>query len=616
MRGLRCAPRATRPDNRRPTVREVRVTSVSEFLAAGLRAGGVDRVFGLPGREVDGLVAALTGSRKTPEFVQTRHEESAALMACAHAKLTGRPGCCVAGSGSGVLHLLSGLYDAALDRQPVLALVGQDTALAGGARRPAVDVTQLLGGVSVYFEQVSAPDRMPDALDRALGAALTERGVAALVVPRAVLEAPAPRSWRTEGAGFTTARHRAPLASPGKRDVQRAADVLNAGRRVAVVVGPGAADASGHVVGVAELLGAGVAKTYLARDVLPDDLPYVAGVAGPNGSSVAAALLRDCDTLILAGAEDFDTGLVPESGDRRVVTLDMDAGSSPVGRRMPAAVRVTGDVAAALEALIPLLHRTSERSWRTDVEHAIREWRAEGRSKAHRFFGMAVNPRSVVAELSARLPDRAVVVTDSGSAMDWWTRHLELRNGMRTALSRHLATPGAAVPYAVAARLAFPDRPVIALVGDGALQAGGMNELITVRRHLERLAGLPPTVFCVLNNEDLSRLTWERRKAAGDPRIPATGEVPAVSYAQYARLLGLTGVCCGRPGQVGAVWEDALATRGPMLLEFMVDGDTPPDWAEFDGSAGARAPSLRRGVGGSLRRRLIASTGGLFGGQV
>nr|WP_277349369.1 thiamine pyrophosphate-dependent enzyme [Streptomyces sp. N502] len=226
---------------------------------------------------------------------------------------------------------------------------------------------------------------------------------------------------------------------------------------------------------------------------------------------------------------------------------------------------------------------------------------------------MAINPRSVVAELSARLPDRSVVVTDSGSALDWWSRHLELRNAMRSILSGHLATPGAAVPYAVAARLAFPERPVIALVGDGALQAGGMNELITVRRHLERFAALPPTIFCVFNNEDLSRLTWERRKAAGDPRIPETGEVPAVSYTEYARLLGLPGVRCDRPAQVAAAWEDALAGRGPMLLEFMVDGDTPPDWAEPDGSVGARGPSLRLRAGGSLRRRISAAIGGVFG---
>ncbi len=293
--------------------------------------------------------------------------------------------------------------------------------------------------------------------------------------------------------------------------------------------------------------------------------------------------------------------------------MDAGAESSPVDAETSPVARVTGDVATALDMLIPLLYPKAGRGWRTDVERAIRKWHAEGHAKAHRFFGMAVNPRSVVAALPARLPDRAVVVTDSGSALDWWTRHLELRNGMRTALSGHLATPGAALPYAVAARLAFPERTVIALVGDGALQAGGMNELITVRRHLDRLAGLSPTIFCVFNNEDLSRLTWERRKVAGDPRIPVTGEVPAVSYAQYARLLGLPAVRCDRPGEVGGVWEHALSAHGPMLLEFMVDGDTPPDWAEFHDAAGAGGHSLKQLAGGSLRRRITALIGGLLG---
>ncbi|MBX9397430.1 thiamine pyrophosphate-requiring protein [Streptomyces sp. TRM72054] len=587
------------------------MASVSQFLAARLWAWDVDRVFGLPGRDVDALVTALTEGSETPEFVHVRHEESAALMACAHAKLTGRVGCCLASSGSGALHLLSGLYDAALDRWPVVAVVGQESPPPAGGRRSAIRTHHHFAEVSVYCEPVSDPTVVGGALDRAFEAALSERGVATLIVPSSVLEARAPRGLGADEVA--PVRPSPPPRSPEQRDLRRAADVLNAGSRVAVVVGPGAARASGHVVGVAELLAAGVAKTPPARDILPDDLPYVAGVAGPFGSAVAAALVRDCDTLLLIGAEDFDVGPVPESGARRIVTVDADAESSPEGGDAAPDVRLTGDVATTLEMLIPLLHRKSGRGWRTNVERAIRAWHAEGHAKAHRFFGMAINPRSVVAELSARLPDRSVVITDSGSALDWWSRHLELRNAMRSILSGHLATPGAAVPYAVAARLAFPERPVIALVGDGALQAGGMNELITVRRHLERFAALPPTIFCVFNNEDLSRLTWERRKAAGDPRIPETGEVPAVSYTQYARLLGLPGVRCDRPAQVAAAWEDALAGRGPMLLEFMVDGDTPPDWAEPDGSVGARGPSLRLRAGGSLRRRISAAIGGVFG---
>ncbi|MEU0218645.1 thiamine pyrophosphate-binding protein [Streptomyces sp. NPDC006265] len=467
------------------------MASVCDVVAARLRAWEVDRVFGFPGRDVDALVAALT--RESPEFVQVRHEESAALMACAHAKLTGRVGCCLAPSGIGALHLLGGLYDAALDRVPVLALVGKEPAPADhGKPLRTIGSTDLLAEVSEYCDPVSDPALMGEALDRALGAAVGDRGVATLIVPRTVLEAQAPASSGAEDARAPQLRHPA-LRSPEKRDLVRAAEVLNAGRKVAVVVGRGAVGTCGQVVAVAELVGAAVVKTPSARDVVPDDLPYVAGVAAPRGSAAAAALLRDCDTLLLVEADDFDAASVPETGRSRAVVVGSGAAAAPDGHAEPAVIRVTGDATVTLDA------RPS------------------------------------------------------------------------------------------------PDRPVIALIGDGALQAGGMNELITVRRHLERLADLPPSIFCVLNNEDLSRLTWERRTAAQNPRIPVTGEVPTVPYARYARLLGLPGLCCDRPGRVGAVWEDALAARGPMLLEFMVDGDTPLDWAEpLDGRTSALASGRPR----------------------
>ncbi|MEU0112592.1 thiamine pyrophosphate-binding protein [Streptomyces bobili] len=595
------------------------MTSVSEFIAARLRAWDVDRVFGMPGRDVDPLVAVLDGGPRAPEFLQARNEESAALMACAHAKLTGRLGCCLAPSGPGALRLLSGLYDSALDRQPVVAVVGEEPVPRGaGGRRRSVSAVHLFAQVSEYSELVSDPVLMGDALDRALRAAVSGRGVATLIVSRSVLEAEAPslpRGGEEAGEATSSPLHVRPPMRPLEQQVRHAADILNDGRRTTVIVGPDAAGAADLITQVAERLGAGAAKTPSGRDVLADDLPYVAGVAASFGSAPAASLVRDCDTLLLVGAHDFDTDLLPDTGpSRRIVTIDADSGACPVDEEAFSAVQLTGDVATALEVLLPLLYRETDHRWRAAVERAVRDWRAEGHAKAHRFFGMAVSPRSVVAELSARLPDRAVVVTDSGSALDWWARHLQLRDGMRVALSRRLGTPGAAVPYAVAARLALPERPVIALVGDGALQAGGMNELITVRRHLERLADLPPTIFCVLNNEDLSRLTWTRRQAAADPRIPVTGEVPAVSYAQYAGLLGLPAVRCARPGEVIPVWEKALAARGPMLLEFMVDGDTPPDWVDLgDGIRGDQRPSLRYAAEPSWRRRITASVSARLG---
>ncbi|MHC3475365.1 thiamine pyrophosphate-binding protein [Streptomyces sp. 7R007] len=590
----RLGPRATRgSDGRSASASEdVYVASVCDVVADRLRAWGAERVFGLPGPDVDPLVTALRGGVGRPEFVQARHAESAALMACAHAKFTGRVGCCVTPSGSGIPQLLSGLYDAALDRQPVVALVGHDEPppAGPGSRRRGVPGARLLAEVSQYCEVVTEPALIPDAFDRAFKSALVDRGVATVLVSRAVLEADAPSETPCPGAvDFAP-----PRPEPDAQDVLRAAEILNGGHRVAVVIGQNGAAAAGHAVGVAELLGAGIAKTALARDVLPDGLPGVVGVAALRGSRVAVAVLRECDTLLLVGAEDVDPAVVAPTKLERVISV------SPTVRgacEPSVGARVTGDVVAALDALLPLLRRKGDRAWRADIDRAVEGWRATGRTSAGRFFGGTVNPRSVVAELSARLPDRAVVIPDAGTALDWWTRHLELRTGMRSSLSAALALPGASVPYAVAARLALPERAVVALVGDGALQATGMNELITVRRHLDRLAGMPPLVFCVLNNHDLNRLTWERRRAARDPLLASSDEAPELSYANHARLLGLPAVRCDQPRRVGETWDEVLSCEGPVVAEFVVDPHEPPDrmgdYAE-DG-AGGTLPRIRRG---------------------
>ncbi|GGW15898.1 thiamine pyrophosphate-requiring protein [Streptomyces capoamus] len=566
------------------------MVNMSEVVAARLRHMGVDRVYGTPGLAVDPLVDALRGAPGGPAFVQARGEESAALMACADAKLTGGLGCCVAPPGAGALRLLGGLYDAAADRAPVLALVGADPAPRGTGNR----TVRHLAEVSVYCEEVSGPELAGDALRRAARAAVTDRGVASLVVPRRVLEADLPGAPPGEDGALIPAR---PARRPAADDVRRAAEALCGAARPVIVLGNAGRAAAGAATGVARLLGAGIVTTALARDALPDGLPYLAGVAGPLGSEAAATLLRECDTLLLLGAEDVDPAVLPAPRAGRIVTVDREPGDCPLAAGV-AAVRLTGDVTACLRAVLPLLHRAGQRAWRNRVERLVRDWRADGEARSSRYFGTSVNPRSVVAELSERLPDRSVVVTDSGTALDWWTRHLRLRNGMRSLLSGQLGTPGAAVPYAVAARFAAPDRPVIALVGDGAFQSGGLNELITVRRHLDRLAQLPPLVFCVLNNGDLNRLTWQRRAAARDPLVPPSAEVPALPYAELARLAGLPAVRCDRPRFVASVWAGVLAGRGPVVLEFVVDGEMPPDWAE--------AGTAARGTGRNASRNPLA----------
>ncbi|MFR9793703.1 thiamine pyrophosphate-requiring protein [Streptomyces sp. MB22_4] len=552
------------------------MTQVADYVLQRLTEWGVRRVYGYPGDGINGLLGAFDRAQGTPEFIQTRHEEMAAFMACAHAKFTGEAGCCTATSGPGAIHLLNGLYDAKLDHQPVVAVVGQQKRLSLGTHyQQEVDLERLFADVSEFCQMIVHPGQARHVIDRAFKTALTTRGVATIIIPSDVQEEDAqPSPPKAHGSVFSSVGWSRPRVLPDPDELRKAADVLNEGTKVAMLVGQGAAKAQQEVVEVAELLGAGVAKALLGREVLPDDLPFVTGPIGLLGSKASDDMIQHCDTLLMVGTSFPYAEWLPDEGQARGVEIDIDG--RMIGIRYPMEAHLVGDSKETLRALIPLLRRKEDRRWRERIEKDVREWDDLCDRWAGQHFGGTVNPQAVAAELSSRLPDECVLTADSGSGTNWWARHLKLRQGMRASLSGTLATMGPGTPYAIAARFAYPDRPVIAFVGDGAFQMNGMAEMITVKRYLDRLSGPAPFVFCVFNNQDLNQVTWEQRAMAGDPKYPGSQYIPDVPYAKYAEMLGLKGIYCDKPKKVGKAWDEALASDVPVVLEFKVDNEIAP----------------------------------------
>ncbi|MFF0223945.1 thiamine pyrophosphate-requiring protein [Streptomyces sp. NPDC004629] len=552
------------------------MTLVADYVLERLKEWGIERVYGYPGDGINGLLGAFDRARGNPEFIQTRHEEMAAFMACAHAKFTGEVGCCTATSGPGAVHLLNGLYDAKLDHQPVVAVVGQQRRLSLGAHyQQELPLAQLFADVSDFCQTIVHSGQARHVIDRAFKTALTMRSVATVIIPEDIQEEDAqPSPPKTHGSVFSSVGWSRPRLLPDPDELRKAAAVLNAGTKVAMIVGQGAAHAENEIVETAELLGAGVAKALLGREVLPDDLPFVTGPIGLLGSKASDDMMRNCDTLLMVGTSFPYAEWLPDEGQARGVEIDIDG--RMIGLRYPMDAHLVGDSKETLKALVPLLARKEDRGWRERIEQDVREWDVICQKRAGQHFGGLINPQAVAAELSSRLPDGCILTADSGSGTNWWARHLKLRRGMRASLSGTLATMGPGTPYAIAARFAHPDRPVIAFVGDGAFQMNGMAEMITVKRYLDRLSGPAPFVFCVFNNQDLNQVTWEQRAMAGDPKYPGSQDIPDVPYARYAEMLGLKGIRCDKPRKVGKAWDEALASDVPVVLEFKVDQEIAP----------------------------------------
>jgi pyruvate dehydrogenase (quinone) len=548
--------------------------TVGAHILERLRAHGVRHVYGYPGDGINGILGGFHQHGDEIEFIQAAHEELAAFMACAHAKFSGDVGVCLATSGPGAIHLLNGLYDAKLDHQPVVAIVGQQKTISlGGSYQQEVDLASLFKDVaSEYVHMVTEPTSARHAIDRAFRIAAAERTVTCVILPSDVQTMPAEEPPHAHGTVHSSAGYSRPRVVPHAADMQAAAEVLNRGRRVAILVGAGALGATDEVVQVADILGAGVAKALLGKTAVPDDLPFVTGSIGLLGTKPTYDLMRGCDTLLMIGSSFPYSEFLPREGQARGVQIDLDP--RMIAIRYPMEVKLVGDSAETLRSLIPLLEPKADRSWRDDIEAKVVDWWTLLEERAH-VDADPINPQRVFWELSPRLPERCVLTGDSGTVANWFARDLMVRRGMLASLSGTLATMGSGVPYAIAAKFAHPDRVAIALVGDGAMQMSGLNELITVAKYWERWSD-PRLVVLVLNNRDLNLVTWEQRALEGDPRFAASQDLPDFPYARYAELLGLEGIRVESPDDLGAAWDEVLSADRPAVLEAVTDPDVPP----------------------------------------
>lgn len=549
--------------------------TVGDFLLERLTQWGVKRVYGYPGDGINGIMGAFGRARGRMQFVQARHEELAAFMACAHAKFTGEVGVCLATSGPGAIHLLNGLYDAKLDHQPVLAIVGQQKRAAmGGDYQQEVDLLTLFKDVAHEFVHMAMnPAQVRHLVDRAMRIALDRRTVTCIIFPNDVQDLKAVKQpAHKHGTVHTGIGYTAAAGAPSTHELRHAADVLNAGSRVAMLVGAGALQAADEVIEVAETLGAGVAKALLGKAVLPDDLPYVTGSIGLLGTTPSWEMMTSCDTLLMVGSGFPYSEFLPEEGQARGVQIDLDG--RMLSLRYPMEVNLVGDSKETLRALLPLLGKKTDRRWREGIQASVRRWWEVLEARAMN-EAKPINPQRVFWELSPRLPDNCILTCDSGSAANWYARDLKIRRGMMASLSGGLATMGPAVPYAIAAKYAHPERHVIALLGDGAMQMNGMNGLITIAK-VWREWGDGRLTLMVLNNGDLNQVTWEQRAMEGDPKFEDSQVLPNIPYAEYARLLGLGGIRVDRAKDIGVAWDQALAADRSTLLEMVTDPNVPP----------------------------------------
>jgi pyruvate dehydrogenase (quinone) len=547
---------------------------VADYILERLRAWDIHRIYGYPGDGINALLGALDRAGGDPELIQVRHEEMAAFMACGHAKFTGEVGVCLATSGPGAIHLLNGLYDAKLDHQPVVAIVGQQARPAlGGDYQQEVDLLSLFKDVAhEYVQMATHPAQIRHLVDRAVRIALAERTVTCVIVPNDLAAEEAQEPAHEHGTVHSSIGFAPPRVVPGETELRAAAEILNEGERVAILAGQGALGAGDEVVELAQRLGAGVAKALLGRAVVPDDLPFVTGSIGLLGTRPSWELMQDCDTLLMVGSSFPYSEFLPEEGKARGVQIDIDA--RMVGIRYPMDVHLVGDARETIRALMPLLDEKQDRSWQEQIEAKVADWWELMERRALEGAD-PLNPQRVFWELSSRLPDGCILAADSGSAANWFARDLKLRRGMIASLSGNLATMGCGVPYAIAAKFAHPDRVAIALVGDGAMQMNGLNELITVCKYWRRWRD-PRLVVLVLANQDLNQVTWEQRALQGDPMYPASQRIPYIPYAQYAELLGFKGIRVDDPSHVGEAWDEALSADRPVVLEAVVDPEVPP----------------------------------------
>ena len=547
--------------------------TVGEFFVERLHEWGIRTIFGYPGDGINGVLRGLEKQIDKFQFVQARHEEMAAFMASAYAKFSGEMGVCLSTGGPGATHMITGLYDAMQDHQPVLAITGQSSRSVRGAHyQQELNLDRMFADVAEFVQEGTTPQQVAMILDRAIRTAKSRNGVGIVIMPNDLSDAEYQAPTRVHGYTRSSIGYAKPKIVPYDADLRRAAEVLNAGKKVAILVGAGALNATDEVIAIADKLQAGCAKALLGKAALPDELPWVTGTIGLLGSKPSSDMMDDCDTLLMIGTGFPWAEFLPKTGQARGVQIDIDA--SMLGMRYPTEVNLHGDSVETLRLLLPLIEHKGESHWRRGIESSVKDWWVLMEKRAHA-PAKPVNPQRVAWELSPRLPSNAIVTSDSGSCANWYARDLKVRRGQMFSLSGGLASMGAAVPYAIGAKFAHPDRPVIALVGDGAMQMNNMAELITVSKYWKTWSS-PKWICCVWNNEDLNQVTWEQRVMEGFPRFETTQSIPNVPYHRFAELIGLKGIYVDDPAKMGAAWDEALASDRPVLLEVKTDPEVPP----------------------------------------
>ena len=555
--------------------------TVADFIWKRLQEWGLHRVYGYPGDGVGGLDVALEkalkgkhGNETGMEYIQVRHEEMAAFMASAHAKFTGGVGLCYATSGPGAVHLLNGLYDAKMDNAPVVAIVGQQARTALGAHyQQEIDLITLFKDVaSDYVAMATLPEQIRHLVDRAVRIAQNKRSVTCIIIPNDLQlltykDPPLVHGTTHTGVGY-------PVESkvPEQEGLRAAAKILNEGKKVAMLVGAGCLDATDEVIAVANKLGAGVAKALLGKAAVPDDLPFVTGGLGLLGTKPSWDMMQNCDTLFMVGSSFPYSEFLPKPGTARGVQIDIKG--DKLSLRYPMELNLIGDSAETLKALLPLLEQKTDTKWRDGIKSGLADWWQVLEARAMD-AAEPINPQRVFWELSPRLPENCIVTADSGSVANWYGRDLKFRRGMKGSLSGSLASLGAATPYAIGAKMAFPERVVIGTIGDGAMQMNGLNEMITISKYWQQWSN-PKLIMMVLNNRDLNQVTWEERVQLGSGKTESTQSIPDFPYAKYAELLGLKGIFCNEADKVGVAWDEALAANRPVILEFFTDPNVPP----------------------------------------
>lgn len=550
--------------------------TVSDFVIDRLIDWGVDRVFGFPGDGIGAFDGALmrADERDLPlHYIRPTHEEICGLMATAYAKWTGRLGVCCATSSPGAFHMLNGLYDAQMDNQPVVAIVGQQgLASLGSAFQQENNLERTFADVAAYVQTITTPEQAQVVVDRACRIAMTHLQPTVIILPhdvQAMKRVDAPKAlWVSRSSSVATST----ALTPPRAELQKAADILNAGKKVAFLVGAGARGAAEEVLALAEKTGAGIITSLRGKDVIPCDVPYHTQQLGLLGTNASYKMMAECDTFLMLGSNYPYAQFLPDTGQARGIQVDLRPGQ--LGVRYPMEVNLWGDVKATLQALLPLVHQTEDRTFQESCAEGMREWEGVLKELAH-VSADPINPRRVFYEMNARLPNSAVVTCDAGSTADWYGHHVRLRRGMRGDLSGRLATMLAAMPYAVAAKFAFPDRPVVCTIGDGAFQMLGMNELITIKKY-QHLWSNKQLVVMVLHNDDLTQVSWEMRTEDANPRWPGSQDVESVDYAAYAANLGFRGITVTDPEKIGEAWDAAFAFDGLTLLDIHTDKSVPP----------------------------------------